>query len=1491
MVSSRRKGSARAAAAAATAARQQWKVGDLVLAKMKGFPAWPAMISEPEKWGFSSDRKKLLVYFYGTKQIAFCNYADIEAFTEEKKKSLLIKRQGKGADFVRAVEEIIGVYESLKKQSLARDNFSDGGNNGNALNKEPLEDVEIICFGKTVEPSLTSSPNHHLEGATLTECGDMGNVDYKPGVSLDFGKHKKNAVVDDSAQNISILDQLRNTSMSSIPTTRKRARDALLPSSVTKSTSSLRRSRSSLVNKPCKSQKSSMQVNVKVDASYSAPDILLEKSAPKEQVVKGEHLVTCCAEASSIATGVPIEKFLAIKSEETSLDDGNVLEFSGKFECYDNDTASKTFPDADVRVISKDGIPSNTMVIKARKKPYKKQLTNARAWGGMDMETDVQTEGCSLSDSSNSRNGITDKFSNADGDGHLPLVKRARIRMSEQPVKEEGLNEDVQSKVKLADFVTSNGHYESTSFSSIVNNCTHKTSPLKGPSPVAKGVGMASTNGSFHNNTEKSLLSSKVNTYHLMLDVEAALPPSKRLHRALEAMSANAAEAATDCPQAQSETDQRSCDWLGSTENMHCVAECVKCPMKPLHLQFSGRSAVNKSACSVSSSQASQDLAVYCLTSSEVKPDDSNSEIVTIQKNSEDIITERSCNHTSFSSKVSGDSKTSSLELVKKHCSECGPNNSLSPLVEENDRLQLNREFMCSEAVRVSPKETASCNSQQLTGLSPSGGTATAFSTTSVVCSASEIDGGAAGLYANIDSSATDMNVIPSVSSGTNVFSLPSCMNGAAAVSVATNFSSTTNENSMAAISSRSNIEQSYRVRDMQNVVLEVKKTLKDRSILSKLAPIKDLIAAAQAKRVLSRSSSSCDSVVDGMVAPDSVVSPKLINKEDTSGHGSLSNPMFYHRSATDDGTFYLQNGSKTPLDGSSKKVLSKYMNHSEANAARRSFESMLCTLSRTKESIGRATRLAIDCAKYGIAGEVIDILLQNLEKESSLHRRVDLFFLVDSITQCSRWQKGGPGDVYPSLVQAVLPRLLSAAAPPGNTASENRRQCLKVLRLWLERRTLPEFTVRHHIKELEYGSEASLSISYSRRPPRTERPLNDPVREMEGMLVDEYGSNASFQLPQFLNTRILEDDDGSASDGKSFEAVTPDTNAEIDERGTTPISANKHHLVLEDVDGELEMEDVAPSCGQESGQSTCYVKGTEMMSNCNSKCKQNDSLSLAPPLPEERPPSPPPLPSSPPPVPMPCSALTRQAPHTLAGLTASTDNADFNLSGTSHTPQNQLLQPISQQKKNLHCSSSLSESASYSQGYVSHPQQMPQLVSSCTSSGSYGNLGSSQPAKPVGNSSLSTVNVPSTNKVYHLQPPPPVLSNQFSYIQAQPQHRPQALGNQSSYSDRFHHAHDVQRSNFFGDGASIGPVQVDASDRSAFYPSVLAGSMGLAPDQMEAPHAPALYGPHLDQSSAPSQDWSYPSRTSSYPIATSRPTLEKSVSGVAGASPYWRAR
>lgn len=60
---------------------------------------------------------------------AFCNPADVEAFTKEKKDSLLSKRHGKGADFVRAVREIIDSYEKLKKQVQVDDVNTTGPTN------------------------------------------------------------------------------------------------------------------------------------------------------------------------------------------------------------------------------------------------------------------------------------------------------------------------------------------------------------------------------------------------------------------------------------------------------------------------------------------------------------------------------------------------------------------------------------------------------------------------------------------------------------------------------------------------------------------------------------------------------------------------------------------------------------------------------------------------------------------------------------------------------------------------------------------------------------------------------------------------------------------------------------------------------------------------------------------------------------------------------------------------------------------------------------------------------------------------------------------------------------------------------------------------------------------------------------------------------------------------------------------------------------------
>ncbi|PPD74057.1 hypothetical protein GOBAR_DD29010 [Gossypium barbadense] len=101
------------------------------------------------------------------------------------------------------------------------------------------------------------------------------------------------------------------------------------------------------------------------------------------------------------------------------------------------------------------------------------------------------------------------------------------------------------------------------------------------------------------------------------------------------------------------------------------------------------------------------------------------------------------------------------------------------------------------------------------------------------------------------------------------------------------------------------------------------------------------------------------------------------------------------------------------------------------------------------------------------------------------------------------------------------------------------------------------------------------------RRPSRAERAIDDPIREMEGMLVDEYGSNATFQLPGLLSSNVFEDeeeDDLSISPGREAADASPLEAApalgELETCTVTP--SDRPHRILEDVDGELEMEDVS---------------------------------------------------------------------------------------------------------------------------------------------------------------------------------------------------------------------------------------------------------------------------------------------------------------------------
>ncbi|KAG9142060.1 hypothetical protein Leryth_025784 [Lithospermum erythrorhizon] len=331
------------------------------------------------------------------------------------------------------------------------------------------------------------------------------------------------------------------------------------------------------------------------------------------------------------------------------------------------------------------------------------------------------------------------------------------------------------------------------------------------------------------------------------------------------------------------------------------------------------------------------------------------------------------------------------------------------------------------------------------------------------------------------------------------------------------------------------------------------------------------------------------------------------------------------------------------------------------------------------------------DCAKSMGHSEVIELLIRKLQSENSMHRKVDLFFLVDSITQCSNNHKGAS---YIPIVQAALSRLLGAAAPPGAAACENR---LPVSQRFYDKskrdRFLPEAVSKCFLMD-EIGvtnDETSSGLSL-RRPSRVQRAFDDPIREMEGMLVDEYGRfvclirispwnssctfgpdvrqmsiNATFQLAGFLSTHAFDDNDDD--DDEIMPTIFYNELTERSPGEHTPVSIDaenqsvtpneRRHCILEDVDGELEMEDVSVPFKDEmedvpvsledemedvsvplKDERQSYVCATTEVAASDTYLEMSSNNSELPPLPEGSPPLPPnsppqtpPLPFSPPPV------------------------------------------------------------------------------------------------------------------------------------------------------------------------------------------------------------------------------------------------------------------
>ncbi|KAI9169587.1 hypothetical protein LWI28_014474 [Acer negundo] len=1166
-------------------AKSQLSLGDLVLAKVKGFPAWPAKISRPEDWERAPDPKKYFVQFFGTQEIAFVAPADIQAFTSEAKSKLSARCQGKTVKyFAPAVKEICLAFEELQKEKSS------------GLEYDTDRSV-LGCEAPSVD----------------RREADGGDVSLKDGTStVVFNGETKIEEIGEFDSKLEPCSNSRGETDSEDPKHSISFNADDISSPVSSSKKSIKVSNGPQLKEVLSSENAS---NLEEASGDKKEDIDFKHPVKGQTSLSNGHKLKKMASGSKRRSEGVVEGLKDIAAVTSLKDDspGQCADNPDSVEQLKDRTKSKIASGGSLMEFSPDAFISDSDIGDGK-------TTNDMLKVKKNIKVPDDTQDTIV----NSKGEIRGSKKRAQ-----PESGKVKLGTDEllHPVKKSkgvGLKDDA-SKASLSKRMTSDKSV--------------KHSDLKVSTSNTKAVMVLALRAQ----------STKTNVKSDVPNDEAVLPLSKRHKRALEAMS----------DPSILDSDDKVGKNSNDLKNDASCSNTVKPPAQQLHKR--GRAV---RIFDDDDDDEEPKTPVHVGSSRDVKAPLPVSDICksTGPSHESSVNAQQSAAPGDYTGFEVSSSKESSSLLCNKSMSPSQLENvdmgsashvAISPLKPESEHLSLKE----IKTISVSPNKSSQLvssnrpNAEQHKASKPvlnkSFGTGTQKKVQAVSSKGSSLISD--GVKSSQNQVASQKN--KSACSGEKPKATPKA---ASRMNDRSFFTETLLEHS-----------------SLPSEILEVSR--EDRSMIDSKAlesgmSMKHLIAAARAKRREAHSQNfslgnpiaTFTSVSDaqGRSPSPSAVQPLLSGTSnmiqmDTQGFNNRTNfssPSHGHQSAA---------LSQLDADEIEERRLSSghragggsLSGNTEAAVARDAFEGMIETLSRTKESIGRATRLAIDCAKYGIANEVVELLIRKLESESSCHRKVDLFFLVDSITQCSHNQKGSVGNSYGPTVQAALPRLLGAAAPSGAGARENRRQCLKVLRLWLERKIFPESLLRRYMDDIGVSNDDTSCGFSLRRPSRAERAIDDPIREMEGMLVDEYGSNATFQLPGFLSSHVFEDDeeeDLPSSTYKEASEASPveQTRASGESETCTVTPNDRRHCILEDVDGELEMEDVSghPKDGNGLIEIDSPQNGIDRILD-----PASNNFSDLPPLPEGSPPlppdSPPPLPPLPPSPPPPLPPMSSPSP------------------------------------------------------------------------------------------------------------------------------------------------------------------------------------------------------------------------------------------------------
>ncbi|KAI9578188.1 PC4 and SFRS1-interacting protein isoform X1 [Glossina fuscipes] len=188
--------------------RKQFNIGDLVFAKVKGYPAWPAKITK-------YNNKKYNVYFYGTGETANIKLEDLFQYVENKEKFATEKNM-KRTNFREAMQQIEAALNGEDSAPITLRGASAAVNNSQVEGKanSTFDDSQVTAdttigdesqlisekIGEFGETSAESKGDKSVQGTVKSEQ-DVGKSDGKK--SADDVRNKDLKKKEDTATDIS----------------------------------------------------------------------------------------------------------------------------------------------------------------------------------------------------------------------------------------------------------------------------------------------------------------------------------------------------------------------------------------------------------------------------------------------------------------------------------------------------------------------------------------------------------------------------------------------------------------------------------------------------------------------------------------------------------------------------------------------------------------------------------------------------------------------------------------------------------------------------------------------------------------------------------------------------------------------------------------------------------------------------------------------------------------------------------------------------------------------------------------------------------------------------------------------------------------------------------------------------------------------------------------------------------------------------------------